>query len=179
MNYGVGIKSSDGSLRVDQRGAATIEFALCVAGFLALLIGTLQIAVVFFVQNSVQTVAETVARQVLTGQIPSGTTQGQFRVRACASLPAFLTCSNLYVDVRKLTDLSGVGSADTGVSVNAAGQVTDATRFELGGAGDIVVLRLLYYWPIGTAPLGLKLSNQGGDTRIISGTMAFKAEPYA
>lgn len=175
----LGIQSRDRSLCADSRGAAAIEFALCAAGFVGLLIGTLQIAIVFFVQNSVQTVAETVARQVLTGQISAGTTREQFRVRACGNLPAFLTCSNLYVDVRKLTDLSGVGSVDAGVTVNAAGQITDATRFELGGAGDIMVLRLLYNWPIGTAPLGLKLSNQEGDTRIIVGTMAFKAEPYA
>ncbi|KQM94076.1 hypothetical protein ASE70_11825 [Sphingomonas sp. Leaf22] len=166
-------------LFADKRGAATIEFSLCAAGFLALLIGTLQVAVVFFVQNVVQTAAEKAAREVLTGQIPSGTTQDQFRLRTCGNLPPFLTCSNLYVDVRKLSDLSAVGSVDAGVSVNAAGQVVDATRFELGGAGDIVVLRLLYNWPIGTAPLGLKLSNQDGDTRLIVGTMAFKAEPYA
>lgn len=166
-------------LCVDKRGAATIEFALCAAGFLALLIGTLQIAVVFFVQNVVQTAAEKAARQVLTGQIPPGTTQDQFRIRACSNLPAFLSCNNMYVDIRKLADLGGVGSVEAGVTVNAAGQIMDATRFELGGAGDIVVLRLLYNWPIGTAPLGLKLGNQGGNTRIIVGTMAFKAEPYA
>ncbi|PXA92533.1 pilus assembly protein TadG [Nostoc sp. 3335mG] len=179
MPYVLCTKLNACRLCVNERGAATIEFALCAAGFLALLIGTLQIAVVFFVQNVVQTAAEKAAREVLTGQVPSGTTQSQFRARVCSDLPAFLNCSNLYVDVRKLTDLSGVGSVDAGVTVNAAGQITDATRFELGGAGDIVVLRLLYHWQIGTAPLGLRLNNQEGDTRIISGTMAFKAEPYA
>jgi Flp pilus assembly protein TadG len=179
MHYRFRAKWIDRHLLTDTRGAATIEFALCAAGFLALLIGTLQIAVVFFVQNVVQTVTETIARQVLTGQISSGTTRDQFRVRACDNLPAFLTCRNLYVDVRKLPNLNSVGSLDIGVSVNAAGQVTDATRFELGGAGDILVLRLLYNWPIGTAPLGLKLSNQDSGSRLIVGTMAFKAEPYA
>lgn len=179
MSYAWYPRSQYRSILGARDGAASIEFALCATGFLALLIGTLQVALVFFVQNSVQTVAETVARQVLTGQIPSGMTHEQFRTRACATLPAFLKCSNLYVDVRKLDSFGEIAPFNAGLSFDASGRVRDSTQFELGGAGDIVILRLLYDWPIGTAPLGLRLGDQNSASRIIVGTMAFKAEPYA
>lgn len=163
----------------DRRGAATLEFALCAAGFFALLIATLQTAIVFFVQQSVQTAAETVARRVLTGQIPAGTTQAQFRSQACQQLPAFLKCASLYADVRKVADLGSAGAVGTAVRFDVAGRVTDTTRFEPGGAGDIVVLRLIYDWPIGTGPLGVDLRNQPDGSRTIVGTMVFKSEPFA
>lgn len=163
----------------DQRGAATLEFGLCAAAFLALLIGTLQVALVFFVQHSVQTAAESIARRVLTGQIPAGTTRDQFRAQACAQLPSFLKCGNLYVDVRQVPDLASVGTVSGGLNFDASGSAADTTRFDPGGAGAVVVLRLIYDWPLGTLPLGLNLSNQGNGSRTIIGTMVFKSEPYA
>ncbi len=166
-------------IAIDRRGAATIEFAICAAAFIALLIGILQIAIVFFVQESVQTAAETVARKVLTGQIAAGTTQEQFRTQSCRHLPAFLKCGNLYVDLRKVASLADAAAIKGGVRVDASGKLEDSTRFDSSGAGDIVVLRLLYRWPIGLLPLGLDLRNQGDDSRTIVGTMVFKSEPYA
>ena len=162
----------------DRRGATTIEFAICAAAFFTLVVGSLQIVIVFFVQQIIQTAVETVAREVLTGQLPNGTTREQFRTRACKQLPVFLKCSNLYADVQKVPDLSGIGSVGTGVTFDAAGRVTSDTQFDPGSAGDVVVLRLIYAWPIGTAPLGLNLSNQSDGSRTIVGTMVFKSEPY-
>ncbi|MGN7161491.1 TadE/TadG family type IV pilus assembly protein [Sphingomonas sp. SAFR-052] len=163
----------------DRRGAVTLEFGLCAAAFLTLLIGTLQIALVFFVQHSIQTAAESVARRVLTGQIPTGTTRDVFRGQACAELPAFLQCEHLYVDVRQVPDLASVGTVSGGLDFDASGIATDTTRFDPGGAGAVVVLRLIYDWPLGTLPLGLDLSNQANGSRSIIGTMVFKSEPYA
>ncbi|MFD1034176.1 TadE/TadG family type IV pilus assembly protein [Sphingomonas hankookensis] len=169
----------DGVIAIHRRGAATIEFAICAAAFFALLIGILQIAIVFFVQESVQTAAETVARKVLTGQIPAGTTQEQFRTQSCGYLPAFLKCSNLYVDMRKVTDLGDAGTVSGGIRFDSSGRLENTTRFEPAGSGDLVVLRLLYRWPMGMLPLGLDLRNQGDSSRTIVGTMVFKSEPYA
>lgn len=173
------LKRSDWRVAIDRRGAATIEFAICAATFFALLIGILQIAIVFFVQESVQTAAETVARKVLTGQIAPGTTQEQFRTQSCGYLPAFLKCSDLYVDMRKVADLGDAGAITGGVRFDSSGKLENTTRFEPAGSGDLVVLRLLYRWPMGMLPLGLDLRNQGDGSRTIVGTMVFKSEPYA
>lgn len=166
-------------LAADRRGAVAIEFALCASAFFGLLIGALQIAIVFFVQQGVQTAAEVVARRVLTGQIATGTTKEKFRTDACAQLPPYLKCANLYVDVRKASNFSSLDMSQKNLTFDAAGNVNTNWSYDLGAASDVVILRLLYRWPIGTAPLGFNLGTQADGSRLIIGTMVFKSEPYA
>lgn len=164
----------------DQHGGAAIEFALCGTAFIGLLIATVQIVLVFFVQQSIQTVAETVARRVLTGQITSlNTNQAQFRAAACAQLPSYMSCSKLYIDVRKAGDFGTLDTSAINLTYDAAGNVTNTWQYSPGAAGDVVILRLLYAWPISSAPLGFNIGNQANGTRLVIGTMVFKSEPYS
>lgn len=168
-----------GALLADRRGAAILEFALCASAFFGLLIGILQIAIVFFAQQGLQTSAETVARRILTGQVPATMTKDQFRAQACTQLPVFMNCTNLYVDVRKASNFSALDTGALSLTYDASGNITNTFAYDPGTAGSIVILRLLYRWPMGTAPLGLKLSNQLDGSRLLVGTMVFKSESYS
>lgn len=167
------------TLRRDQRGAAAVEFGLCAAAFISLLLACTQVALVFFAQQGIQSASEELARKVLTGQITTGMmTQAQFKTEACKSLPSYMSCSKLMIDVRTVSDFSNVTTAPTQLTYNGLGQITNAWSYDVGGGNDIVVLRLMYLWNTPLGPLGFSLSNQGNASRLLTGTMVFKAEPY-
>jgi hypothetical protein len=48
--------------------------------------------------------------------------------------------------------------------------------YQPGGPGDIVVVRLIYQWPVYVSLLGL--ADMSGDKRMLVSTVAFRNEPY-
>jgi len=96
----------------DEHGGAIIEFALVGSCFLALLFGTLQVALIFFAQQSLETAAEATTRQIMTGQAQKANmTAAQFKTAACNNLPTFFKCANLMVDVQTATSFSSASTA--------------------------------------------------------------------
>lgn len=167
-------------LACDQRGATAMEFAICASMFFALLMACAQTALVFFVQQSMQTTAEEVARKVMTGEInSSNSTQAQFQTAACNALPSFLSCSNLFVTAQTAGSFANLDTSRTVLTYDSKGKLTNTWPFQTGGSGDIVILRVMYKWQTQMGPLGFDLSNQVGGARLITGTMVFKSEPYA
>jgi Flp pilus assembly protein TadG len=163
----------------DSRGGAAIEFALCGTAFLALLVATFQIVLVFFAQQSIQTATEAVARRVLTGQITAtNTSKAQFKNAACAQLPAYMACSRLFVDVRRANDFNGIDTSLIALTYDAAGNINNNWQFDPGSSGDVVILRLLYLWPVTRVPMGFNIGNQTNGARLVIGTMVFKSEPF-
>ena len=45
-------------------------------------------------------------------------------------------------------------------------------------AGDIVVVRLFYQWPLFVTGLGYNIANLNGSKRLLSATAAFRNEPF-
>ena len=52
-------------------------------------------------------------------------------------------------------------------------------QYSPGGAGDIVVVRLFYQWPLFVTGLGFNIANLSGNKRLLVATAAFKNEPYS
>jgi Flp pilus assembly protein TadG len=159
-----------------QSGASTVEFALVIAPFLALLFAILETAIVFFAGQALETAAGDSARLIMTGQAQTqGYDQAAFKNSVCARIHGLFNCqAGLFVDVRKYTSFS---SADLSEPVQN-GQLNKTTNFQAGGPGDIVVVRLLYEWPVYVSLLGLNLSDLSGGKRLIMATAAFRNEPY-
>jgi len=63
--------------------------------------------------------------------------------------------------------------------IDANGNLNTANfGYEPGGPGDIVVVRLMYQWPVYVSLLGLNLSDMSGNKRLLMTTVAFRNEPY-
>ena len=164
----------------DNRGSTVVEFALVAAPLLALLIAILETSLVFFTQQGIETATEVTARAVTTGNAQSGSmTPAQFKQVACAALPGYLQCSNLYVDVQTAASFAAANTSSPTITYDKNGNVTNNFSYATGGAGDIVVVRLMYMWPVATGPLGFDLSNQPGRNRMIICTSVAKTEPYS
>ena len=60
----------------------------------------------------------------------------------------------------------------------ASGAVTNTWSYNPGNPGDIVILRLMYDWPVIGGILTPGLSNQPNGSSLMVGTAVFKNEPY-
>jgi hypothetical protein len=56
--------------------------------------------------------------------------------------------------------------------------VTNSFAYSPGGPGDIVIMRVMYAWPVVGGPLGLNLANQPDGSHLMLATAVFKNEPY-
>ena len=82
------------------------------------------------------------------------------------------------IDVEAYSSFAAANTASPTLTFNAQGQVTNSWNCQPGTAGQIVVVRVMYQWPVFLGPLGLNLSNLSNGNRLIMATAAFKNEPY-
>jgi Flp pilus assembly protein TadG len=160
-------------------GATAVEFALVAPIFIGLLISVLETGMFFFAQNVLQAAAVQAGRLILTGQAQtSGLTATTFASDVCPSIQALFNCKNLMVDVENYASFIGANASTPTLTFNAQGQVTNNWVYSPGPPGEIVVVRLMYQWPIITGPLSLILPNLSNGTSLIMGVTAFRVEPY-
>ena len=153
----------------DERGAAVLEFALAAPLFLALIMAILQLALVYLGQAGLDGAAAASARLLESGRPQQeGWDAGVFAKAACGSLPPFMSCDRLTVDVVSVPRLA-----------DAASLPAMGGAYAPGGPDALVVLRLRYVWPTGATPLGLNLADQPGGNRDLLATRLLRTEPYA
>jgi Flp pilus assembly protein TadG len=162
-----------------QDGAAAIEFGLVAAPFLALVFAIMETAVVFFAGQTLETAAADSARLIMTGQAQTqGFDQVQYKQAVCARVYGLFDCNGgLFVDVKTYTAFSNINNSQLPVDANGNLQ-SDNFGYQPGGPGDIVVVRLMYQWPVYVSLLGLNLSDMSGGKRLLMSTIAFRNEPY-
>jgi Flp pilus assembly protein TadG len=183
ITAGEGRRSLFGAFARDRKAATAVEFALIAAPFLALIIALVQTFLLFFAQSILESAVRTSGRTILTGQVQTADaslTQAQaqnaFHQTVCNAAAVIFTCNGLLVDVRVANQWS---SADTGMltpTYDVNGNANNM-QFAPGTAGDIVVVRVMYFWPVFGGPLGFNLANQANGTRLIMASAAFQNEP--
>ncbi len=163
----------------DRSGATAVEFALVAAPFLALIIAALQTGIAYVSDSALEIATEKSARLVLTGTVQGqAQTQQQFLATVCSKLPSILNCANLMVDAQVYSGFSGANTSTPTLTYNANGTVSNQWNFNIGGPGDIVVLRVLYLLPVVGGPLNFTLANAAGGKHLSMATAVFKNEPY-
>ncbi len=162
-----------------RRGATAVEFALIAPAFLATLIAVLEVTIFLFAQQALQTAAVEAGRLFMTGQAQnSGMTQSQFVNAACPNIQALFNCNSLMVDVQSYSAFSAANASAPTLTYGTQGQVTNNWSFNPGSPGDVVVVRLIYQWPVVGGPLGFALSNLANGSAEMMGVTAFRVEPY-
>ncbi len=168
-----------------KKGATAVEFALVAAPFLALLVALFETALVFFAGRVLDEVTEEASRYILTGQAQtSNMTQAQFANYICTStntaalVSALFNCNNLMVNVENYNDFASANTTTPTLTFNNNGQVSNTWSYSPGTPGNIVVVQVMYQWPIVLGPLGFNLSNLSNGDRLLVSTAVFKSEPY-
>lgn len=177
--YGLARLFRRNALMRSDSGAAAVEFAFVATPFIALLVAIIQTMVVFFAQRSLDEVVSQASRTIQTGQAQSsGMTQSQFASWVCQKTVILFTCGNIMVNVASSSSFSAASTTTPTLTFDSHGNVTNAFGYSLGNPGDIVVVQVLYQWPIVLGPLGFNLSNLSNGNRLLVSTNVFKREPY-
>ena len=58
------------------------------------------------------------------------------------------------------------------------GNLVNNFIYQPGNPGDIVVVRVMYEWPIFVNLMGDSVANMSNNTRLLVATAAFRNEPY-
>jgi len=174
--------------RGNRGGSAAVEFALIAPIFFGLLFAIIETALVFFSGQVLETITQNSARVVLTGQAQSGSvaacavsgvaapcTQATFKSYVCSQIPVLFDCNSLYVDV---TSFSSFSAVTLPTHLDAACNFGTNMNYSAGNAGDIVVVRLFYQWPLFVTGLGYNIGCSSTNKRLLVATAAFKNEPY-
>jgi Flp pilus assembly protein TadG len=163
--------------RRSRRGSAAIEFAMIAPIFIALLFAIIETAFMFFAGQVLETAVQDSARLILTGQAQSAAyTQAQFKTDFCSRLTVLFDCGGVYIDVRSYgSDFSTVNMAQP---IDANKNFINNMQYTPGTAGQIVVVRAFYQWPLFVTGLGYDISDLAGSKRLLTATAAFRNEPY-
>jgi Flp pilus assembly protein TadG len=160
-------------------GAAALEFALVAAPFIALVLAGLQTALAFFAGQVLESAVADSSREVLTGSAQNaGLSQAGFATAVCNKVQALFNCGKLMIDVNTASSFSAANTAMPTLSFDSHGNVTNSWAYNPGNPGDIVVMRVMYQWPVFLGPLGLSLSNESNGNLLLMSTATFKNEPY-
>jgi len=163
-------------LFLSSSGATAVEFALVAAPFLALLVAILEITLLFFAQEVLQTATTQAARLIMTGQAQSSNMNAaQFKSSVCAAASALFDCAGIYVNVQTFSSFSSMtmlNPLQDGTFNNSA------MNYSAGKPGDIELVQVFYQWPVLTAPLNFSLSNMNGNNHLLVATAVFRNEPY-
>jgi Flp pilus assembly protein TadG len=163
-------------LAAHEEGSAAVEFGIVAMPFLALVFAIIETAIVFFANQVLESAASDTARLIMTGQAQTqGLTLDTFKDQVCARIFGLFDCkSGVYVDVQKFSKFGDVAMT---TPLDANGKLdSSGFKFSPGGPQDIVVVRLIYQWPVFVSMLGL--SNMAGHNRLMIATAAFRNEPY-
>jgi Flp pilus assembly protein TadG len=159
-------------------GAAAIEFGIVILPFLLLMFLIMETGLVFFASQTLETVVADSARLIRTGQ---GKTfdEAAFKAEVCKRATVLFSCSSargIFVDVQSP---SSYASIDRSVKYDSSGKpITQYSSAAATTAKAIVVVRLMYNWPI-LFPLTAKfLGDNGNGSRMLVATAAFRNEPF-
>jgi Flp pilus assembly protein TadG len=162
--------------RRNRRGSAAVEFALVAPMFFAVLFAIIELALVFFASQILETVTQDTSRLIMTGQAQdAGYSQTLFKDKVCARLTVMFDCANgVSIDVQSYKEFSAVDIKDPIEDK----KFVPPNNYLPGGPGDIVVVRLFYKWPLFVTGLGFNVANIGSNQRLLTATAAFQNEPY-
>ncbi|MBX3512157.1 MAG: pilus assembly protein [Xanthobacteraceae bacterium] len=159
-------------------GAAAVEFAIVVVPFFALLFAIIELAMVFWAGQVLETATHDASRLIMTGQAQAQNfDQTRFKQELCARALGLFSCDTFKIDVRSY---GAFASANIGKpTYKQNGQVDDSNfTYQTGGPGDIVVVRVMYEWPLILRTFGLDLADTPAGKRLLMSAVAFRNEPY-
>lgn len=171
----------------DREGTAAIEFAILAIPFFMLLFAILELAIVFFINSTLNHAVNEAGRQIRTGgfQACSGT-QAEFKSLICANMSGLGSCEKrLRVDVVSEPTFGGITlvappapNEEDPLDSNSTDDIDNGEWVDTT-ASVPVVIRGLYYHKLVLPPQLTRLENvRGKGIRLLSATTAFKNEPF-
>lgn len=159
-------------------GVTAVEFSLVAWPFIMIVCAIIELSLIFVAQSLINGSVSDASRLIRTGQIQQASASsqlGMFTSALCGTASVMLTCSKFQYQVQTITDFS---------SANLAMPATDkngnllSEPFDPGTANSVVLIRVVYLYPLLTPFIGVFLSDYPGNTKLLEATTVLEVEPY-
>ncbi|MEP1442506.1 MAG: TadE/TadG family type IV pilus assembly protein [Hyphomicrobiales bacterium] len=159
----------------DDRGSNAVEFALLALPFFGLILGIIQLGIIFLANQSLDSAVDTAAREIRTGQTRSDAVGlAAFRTALCDNISIVRDCEQvLQVSIQAFDSIEDTTSAT--LYVDNAPIIT--TDYETGDGGDVVVINAAVAIPVVGGSL-FGAGNGTGSTRLTT-SLVFTNENFA
>ncbi len=180
--FGAGSRQSRTLARQTRRlvrrrdGTTVVEFAIVIVPFLAIMFAIIEIALVFYAGQVLETATADSARRIMTGEVQNAKMDvAAFKVDVCSRLYSLFDCDAVHIDVKKYDTFS---AATIPQPVKDNELDVEGFVFQPGVQGDIVVVRIAYEWPTFVRDFGFDMATLANGKRLLMATAAFRNEPY-
>jgi Flp pilus assembly pilin Flp len=167
--------------RGEEDGATAVEFALLAVPFMLLVVGIIEMSLMFLAGSLLEGAVNDAARLIRTGQLQTagGSSDDQkeaFLKAVCDHAGMLLDCSRFQYQVIKLDSFND----DITPKFDEDGNLIDKDKFDLDQitSGCIAIVRVMYYYPLLTPLLSTAFSDSPNNTHLLMSTTAFETEPY-
>lgn len=171
-----GLRRRRRNLIADERGVVAVEFAMVAVPFIGITFAIVEMSLLLFAGQALDTALQDTSRRVMTGQVQvANMTSAQFKTDLCSRMPSLIDCTHgLYVDVRSYPDAAPAPS----LPINSGNFDPTGFIFKPGGPSCIVVARAAIKYKVYTSLLGDGMSALTGGDRVLMSTVSFRNEPY-
>lgn len=161
----------------DKRGITAVEFGFVGIPFFILLFSILEVGLSFFVNQILDNAMLDTARLIRTGQAQlQGFDADKFRNAILTNSAGFpLSEERLSIDVEKLNNFAAFTPKPL---IDEEGNLKENFSYDHGEAGDIIIVRVLYRWPMYTTWLRLNFADLASGDRLLVSTTIFRNEPF-
>jgi Flp pilus assembly protein TadG len=150
--------------------------ALVAPVVILMLLVTIELGYLLFVQSALDGATRNAARQVRTGQVQgSATPLTTFQNALCGGLSGVLSCSLVSMDVESFGSFSALRTNLQSIQFDKSGKMTN-NAFSAGGPNQYVAVRVGYTYQFMVPWVG-NIMHPGGGVFLLS-TVVFKNEPF-
>lgn len=176
-------RSRAGKFAEDRRGATAIEFTMLALPFTFLIFAILESCISFAGQQLLSNAADTVARQIRTGQIKAADiTETSLRTEICDYIQVIVAkdCPELEVDLREFPTFKAAAQVKIKYTGSGDNRDIDTSEFAVtpGKSLSKNMLRVFYRWPIMTDIMRKRLSTLKGGTTLHFASVTWQNEPF-
>lgn len=160
------------AFRKNDRGATAIEFAFIAPMLIALVIATIEIGVLEVMSANLDSSVMEAARKIRTGEADRPVSSAALADLICAGMidDSAACHTRLSTSVQTAATFAG---AQTTADANPTGQ------FYVSAAGDIVLIRATYIWPLILPLYAGNFTMAGPTSAMLDTRAAFRNEPYS
>lgn len=159
------------------KGVTAVEFSLVGIPFILMTVGIIETAVMLTANSLLQESTFSAARLIRTGQIQKAASgpEEMFRDAVCDFSELLIPCDDIQFQVQEVPSFAD--AADNEPEVDDDGNLTD-TAFDPGAQNAVVIIRVLYNYPVRTPMMQALLANREGGKHTMLSTIVLQTEPY-
>ncbi len=151
---------------LDQSATAAVEFAAVSPFLIAIVLVSVMTGVIYMARSQLDAATQIGARAAMVAPTGAMTTTA-LKTAICNAIGGFFNCSSLMVSIKTYSSLSTMSTTTPTLTYNGAGAVSNTWGTNFGSAGSIMVLQVMYQFPmVGTSLFNLATQANGTDLLI-------------